>query len=108
MQTLIMCVCVELCLLFRYMHINIAMKVWKYLMMKTGMYHGFHLLCLVFTYYQEISILGIRAVDLVGLAALGQAYRRVVLPSCAVAKIRQEFPSASEEYTGHQYPHATP
>ena len=35
-------------------------------------------------------------------------HRRVVLPSCAVAKIREEFPSASEEYTGHQYPPATP
>ena len=36
-------------------------------------------------------------------------HRRVVLPSCAVAKIRhvQEFPSASEEYTGHQYLPAT-
>ena len=35
----------DLCLLFRGMHIYIAMKVLKYLMMKTGMYHGFYLLC---------------------------------------------------------------
>ena len=29
-------------------------------------------------------------------------HRRVVLPSCAVKRIRDEFPS--DEYTGHQYP----
>ena len=33
-------------------------------------------------------------------------YRRVVLPSCIVSRIRHEFPS--EEYTGHQYPPPTP
>ena len=51
MLTLIMCVCVELCLLFCYMHIY----VYRYEGVevpddKTGMYHGFHLLCLVFIY----------------------------------------------------------
>ena len=35
-------------------------------------------------------------------------HRRVVLPACAVAKIREEFPSASGEYIGHQYPPPTP
>ena len=35
-------------------------------------------------------------------------HRCVVLSSCALAKIRQEFPSASEEYIGHQYSPATP
>ena len=33
-------------------------------------------------------------------------HRRVVLPSCAVSKVRSEFPS--EEYTGYQDPPATP
>jgi len=33
-------------------------------------------------------------------------HRRVVLPSCVVPRIRQEFPS--EMYTGHQHPPATP
>ncbi|XP_065907798.1 P2X purinoceptor 7-like isoform X2 [Dysidea avara] len=33
-------------------------------------------------------------------------HRRVVLPSCVVSRIRQEFPS--DEYTGHQHPPTTP
>ncbi|XP_065900520.1 P2X purinoceptor 7-like isoform X1 [Dysidea avara] len=33
-------------------------------------------------------------------------HRCVVLPSCVVSRIRQEFPS--DEYTGHQHPPTTP
>ena len=43
---------------------------------------------------------------MVGLAILGHRHRRVVLPSCAVSKVRSEFPS--EEYTSYQHPPAAP
>ena len=36
MQTLLMCVCAKPCLVFLCMHIYIATKVLKYLIMKTG------------------------------------------------------------------------
>ena len=53
------------------------------------------------TYAQEILVPGLQEIDMPwGWQYLG-THRHVVLPSCAVAKIRQVFPSESEDYTGH-------
>jgi len=45
---------------------------------------------------QKVLILSLQVIDLMGWQYLGRQ-RHVVLPSCVVAKIRQEFSSASEE-----------
>ena len=53
------------------------------------------------TLLQEIQIYSIQTVDEVVLGLARKRYR-VILPSCAVNKIRQTFPS--ETYTGFKYP----
>ena len=50
-------------------------------------------LCLVITYVQEILIPGLQAIDMVGMAVYLGRHGCVVLPSCAMAKIMQVFPS---------------
>ena len=55
--------------------------------------------------YRRFRYLAYRQFVWWGWQYLGR-HRRVVLPSCAVARIRSEFPS--DEYTGHQDPPATP
>ena len=51
--------------------------------------------------YIEVLISSMLSISLVGV----DHYRHVVLPLCAVNKIRDVLPS--DEYTGHQHPTAT-
>ena len=50
MPTLIMCICVELCLLSPCIHIYIAINVLKYLMMRIGSYAADHAIQFCFIY----------------------------------------------------------
>ena len=69
--------------------------------------HAIHLLYLMLFTLRKFRYLAYRQLTWWGWQHLGR-HRRVILPSFAVAKIRQEFPSALEEYRDHQYPPATP
>jgi len=53
----------------------------------------------------SLKFLAYRKLAWWGWGYLGQ-HRRVVLPSCVVARIRNEFPS--DDYTDHQFPPPTP
>ena len=59
----------------------------------------------LFLFNRRFRYLAYRQLVWWGWQCLGR-HRRVVLPSCAVSKVRSEFPS--EEYTGYQDPPATP